>query len=205
MLRLVRRVAIAIVVLALPPAAMAVTPPNVTVSGKISTLTARSITIKGAQKVTCRVARIVPSTLGLHVGLKAKATCTRGILVHISATPFAQPSSTPAATAGTPSSSSTPQASAAPAATYPASVGSATVNQGKVSLRGKGTLTAVGAGSISFGSIVCSLRSDSPDLGEIKIGEAVSFHCEGPFNGDTTAIPDGMKSGAYALTEISRL
>ena len=175
MLRIVRCVAIAIVVLVLPSAAMAATPPKVTVSGKISGLTLRSITINGAQKVTCRVAGIVPGTLGFHVGLKATATCAKGVLVRISATRSPQPSSAPAATSPSASSSS---ASAPPVVPSPAAVVIATVNQGKVSVAGKGTLTAVGAGTVSFGSVVCSLRGDAPDYSAFKIGDSVSFHCE---------------------------
>jgi hypothetical protein len=205
---LVRRVAIAAVVLfGLAPVAASAgaKPPVVKASGKISALTRTTITIDGARDVTCRLGSILPKALGFRIGTNAKMTCAKGVLTAISGAPVPKVAAVQAV-----STTAVASTSGGPAATEAVTSTGATavyvmISGSKVTLSGRGTITAVGAGGLTVGGgVTCSLGGGSPDVSEYKIGDRVSFRCEGPSSlaGNPSALPEQTKSGAFMLTSI---
>ncbi len=156
----VRFVAIAsLVVLGLVPAsAMAgQTPKRASLTGTISVLKLKKITVHGNHNLTCRIVTVSPRARGFVLGSRAKITCVRGVLSAI--TRPVPASSPPVVDTGTISSSGK-------------------VNADSVS--GVATISALGSGSITFGAgIKCSVGSGSPSLTGFRVGSHVNYECSG--------------------------
>lgn len=215
-----RRVAIALVVVfgLAPTAAAATKPPKpakpvkvkpakVTASGMISALDRKSITVRGAQKTTCRVVSISPKALGFHIGTKAKVVCIKGVLEGISRTIVSKTAAAVTEAVSSSSTSTSTSSNGTSTATSTSTAVSAVISGDTARVSGKAALTAVGNGTVSFGNrVTCTLGGDSPDVGGFKVGDRVSFRCAGPVPPSFAADPktnfEQLFKNAGTLTSI---
>jgi hypothetical protein len=183
----VRFVAIAsVVILGLataPGVGAAKTPKRTSLTGKISVLKVKTITVHGKRTLTCRITAASPkaSLRGFALGTTARITCANGVLLAIT-----RPSS---ATGLAPSDS----ASASKPDPEPEPDPSTTPGTGGVKIAptvvGNARITALGGGQIEFGSsITCQLTSSSPSVSAYRVGSYVSYTCTA---GSLTAIGPG--------------
>jgi hypothetical protein len=164
-----RIVTIAVVVilgLAMLGGAAAVTPKRATITGKITVLKLKTITVHGSRTLTCRITTSSPKRLGFALGTMAKVTCTRGVLTAIRR-PLVVTPVTPTNT-GTTTTTTT---------TTPTETGTGGVKVAPT-VNGTGAIRALGGGQIEFGSsITCQLGSGSPSVAGYRVGSNVRYTC----------------------------
>jgi hypothetical protein len=159
----VRIAAIAsIVILGLATAgiASAKTPQRTTLTGKISVLEVKTITVHGSRNLTCRITPASPRLRGFRLGARARITCVEGVLASIAKplTVTVMPEPMPNDSPG----SGTGATKVAP-----------TVN-------GSGTITLLTATSVEFNTdISCLLNASSPSVARFRVGSNVSYTCTG--------------------------
>jgi hypothetical protein len=168
-------VSVVILGLATAGAGAARTPKPTSLTGKISVLKLKTITVHGTRNLTCRITSSSPKVRlrGFALGSKARITCKRGVLLAI-AHPTKPNAMTrapePTATPVTPSDST----SVNKPDTTP---GASTVNPA-LSIVGKGNISAVGATSITIGtSVTCGLNASSPSVSAFRVGDRVDYQC----------------------------
>jgi hypothetical protein len=158
------------------PATAGKSPQRSTITGKITVLKVKTIRVHGIGNLTCQITTASPkATLrGFALGMKARITCTKGVLSTITKTALKPSAVTiiPAGTVAAPKAEPMPD----PAVTTPPTGGvkiAPTVN-------GNGKITAVGGGQIEFGGdITCQLGSSSPSVSAYRVGNLVSYTCSG--------------------------
>jgi hypothetical protein len=160
--------------------AAAKTPKQTSLTGKISVLQPKTITVHGTRNLTCRITTASPKVRlrGFTLGSKARITCGQGVLLAI-AKPKRAPVLTPAApvtpatvTPVTPSDSTTvPKPAPTPG------TGTVTPNP-SLSIVGKGNISAISATSITIGtSVTCGFNPSSPSVSAFKAGDRVDYQC----------------------------
>jgi hypothetical protein len=176
----VRFVAIAaVVILAVATAgvASAKAPKQTSLTGKISVLKLKTITVDGTRDLTCRITNSSPNVRlrGFVLGSKARITCRQGVLLSIArpTQPNAmtrKPEPTP--TGVTPSDST----SVGKPGTTP---GTSTVNP-VLSIVGRGSISVLGGAMITIGtSVTCWFDASSPDVSAFEVGDRVDYQCSG--------------------------
>jgi hypothetical protein len=174
----VRFAAIASVVLlglATAGVASAKTPPKrATLTGKISVLKVKTITVHGTRNLTCRITTASPKVVlrGFTLGTTAKITCTKGVLSAIS-----RPRPTSATPISPTDTQSNPKTEPEPGASTTPPTGGVKIAP---NVTGTARITMLGGGSIEFGSsITCQLTSSSPSVAGYRVGSLVSYTCSG--------------------------
>jgi hypothetical protein len=176
----VRFAAIALVltlVLGTAGIATATTPPKrTTLTGKISVLKVKTITVHGTRNLTCRITTASPKVAlrGFTLGATAKITCTKGVLSAITRPRPA--TATPISPTDTQSNPKTePAPDPGPLTTPPTGGVKIAPN-----VTGTARITLLGSGLIEFGSsITCQLTSGSPSVAGYRVGSLVSYSCSG--------------------------
>jgi hypothetical protein len=140
------------------------TPKRASLTGKISVLKTKQITVHGKTKLTCRVTTTSPKLRGFALGTSAKITCVKGVLATIrKLAPPVQPGITHDSTITT----SPDKGNAGATTVKPA-----------VSVVGSSTITALGGGSITFGgALTCAVAASSPSVAAFRVGDAVDYQC----------------------------
>jgi hypothetical protein len=183
----VRFAAIAVVVvlgLATVGVTSATTPKRTSLTGKISVLKVKTITVKtgaahGTRNLTCRITTASPKVVlrGFTLGTTAKITCTKGVLSAIARPPTTKPTTaTPITPDNTQSNPKTDPQPDPGASTTPGTGGVKIAPN----VTGNGRITLLTGSLIEFGSsISCQLTSASPNVGAYRVGSLVSYTCSG--------------------------
>ena len=170
-MRLAAIASVVILGLAAAGTASARAPQRTTLTGTISVLKVRTITVHGSHNLTCRITPASPRLRGFALGATAKITCVKGVLAAIT-----KPLSM-TVTPVTPSGSSTATTKQEPMPNDSPSPGTAGTKVAP-SVDGSGTITLLTAGSVEFGNdISCLLNSASPSVARFKVGSNVSYTC----------------------------
>jgi hypothetical protein len=158
--------------------AAAQTPKRVSLTGTISVLKVKKITVHGTRNLTCRIGATSPRVglRGFTLGTKARITCVKGVLAAIVKPVKASPPPLHSATPATPSDSATKP--------KPDPVPDPAPGTGGVKIApnvsGTATITALGGGQIEFGNAIsCQLTSSSPSVAAYRVGYRVTYSCEG--------------------------
>jgi hypothetical protein len=154
--------------------ATATTPPKrASLTGKISVLKVKTITVHGARNLTCRIttASPKPALRGFALGARARITCTRGVLSAI-----VRPKPAAAAPVSPTGTQTNPKEPEPEPVTNPPTGGVKIAPN----VTGTARITMLGGGSIEFGSsITCQLGSGSPSVAAYRVGSLVSYTCSG--------------------------
>jgi hypothetical protein len=158
-------------------AAAAAPPKRASISGKISVLELKTITVRGNGKLTCRLTATSPRLRGFRLGTNARITCVKGVLAAISKVQTGNPLKpvTPA-----PGSGVTQEEPITVNPDKGGSAGTSGLSPGQTGLSvvGTSTITALGGGSITFaGSLTCTVNGSSPSTAGFHAGQRVDYQC----------------------------
>ena len=171
----VGRVAIVILVAAVlvVETAAAAPPKRTGTGGTITLLGPNRIAVAGPRNVSCRIgASLSKFVHAFVVGGNARITCLDGLLsaiVRLGPRPVITTSAQSSGNGSVSSSSasvSTSTSTSSAESKVTASVAAAA-----------GPISAIGDGSITVGSIACSIGSSSPDTSGFKVGDRVALQC----------------------------
>jgi hypothetical protein len=172
---------VAILALATTGVSIAKTPKQASLSGKISVLKLKTITVDGARTLTCRITSASPDVRlrGFVLGSTARITCKQGVLRTIAhpAQPAAmttKPELKPSPTPVTPSGSVSVNK---PGQTPGTGTGAPAPNP-VLSIVGHGNISVLGGAVITIGtSVSCRFDASSPDVSAFKVGDRVDYQC----------------------------